>query len=178
MNSSINLLQQKDEHLIKKRKKVKILRTTAGILLGLVAAFSIIIFILNIQFSVSSIKKEQNSVINSISALKEKAAKLILVNDRIKGISEILNKRKNYSNLIEAVLESVPGETKVTSLELNKETVKTTIASKSLLSINSFLDIMIQHSQRKKIINNLTIKGINVNTRTGEYSLSISAVIL
>ncbi|RJQ24929.1 hypothetical protein C4577_06680, partial [Candidatus Parcubacteria bacterium] len=121
MNSNINLLQQKDDQLIKKRKRVKILKLAAGISLSLVALFSIIIFILNMQLSVTSIKSEQNSIINSISTLKDKAAKIILVNDRIKGISEILKQRKNYSNLIETVLASVPSGAKITSLEINKE---------------------------------------------------------
>lgn len=178
MNSNINLLQQKDDQLIKKQKRLKILKLTAGIFLAVVAFFSIIIFILNTQFSVSSIKKEQNSVINSISSLKEKAAKIILVNDRIKGTSEILSKRRNYSNIIQTVLKSVPSEAKTASLDINKDTLNMTVSSNSLLSINTYLEDMIKLSQEGKLIKSLAIKGITVNLKTGEYNLSISTTIL
>lgn len=178
MNSNINLLQQKDDQLIKKQKRLKILKLAAGISLAIVAFFSIIIFILSTQFSVSSIKKEQNSVINSISSLKEKAARIILVNDRIKGTSEILSKRRNYSNLIQTVLKSVPSETKTASLDINKDILNMTVSSNSLLSINTYLEEMIKLSQEGKLIKSLAIKGITVNLKMGEYNLSISTTIL
>ncbi|HZJ18552.1 MAG TPA: hypothetical protein VFD45_02965 [Patescibacteria group bacterium] len=178
MNSNINLLQQKDDQLIKKQKRLKILKLIAGILLATVALFSIIIFILNTKFSVTSIKNEQNSVINSISALKAKAAKMILVNDRIKGTSEILKKRKDYTSLIQKVLNSVPGEAKTAGLDINKDSLNMSVSSNSLLSIDTYLENMIKLSQEKKLIKNLVIKGINVNFKNGEFILSVNATIL
>lgn len=178
MNSNINLLQQKDDQLIKKQKRLRILKIVAGSSLGVVASFSIIIFLLNIKFSVSSIKNEQNSIINSIASLKTKAAKTILVNDRIKGISEILNKRRDYSSVIQTALKSVPNGAKTTSLDINKDNLNMTVSSNSLLSVNTYLESMIKLSQEGKLINNLAIKGITVNLKTGEYNLSVSSTIL
>lgn len=178
MNSSINLLQQKDDQLIKKQERLKILKLTAGISLAVVAFLSIIIFILNMQFSVTSIKNEQNSIINSISSLKDKSAKIVLVNDRIKGISEILKQRKDYSGLIEKVLVLVPSRAKITSFEISKDTLSMTVSSNSLLSINTYLNDMIKLSQDEKLIKSLAIKGITVNFKTGEYNLSINATVL
>ena len=107
MNNDINLISNKDATLLKGKKRLKQIRIIAVISLVIVALISVIIFIINSQTSLSSIKKDENSTIQSISYLNKKAAKLAIVNNRLKDISDILKKRKNYTSAISTLLQQI-----------------------------------------------------------------------
>jgi len=101
-----------------------------------------------------------------------------MVNDRIKGITEILNKRKDYSIVSNSLLGLIPQGVVVKAFSLDKDNVKMSVSSSSLASINTFLNALITFSSQKKVIRNLVMEGIIVNTKTGQYVLSIGGTIL
>jgi len=178
MSNYINLIQNKDEEVTKEKKKIKILNFIAISFLTIIVLCAVIIFIISTQFSLSSIKRDQNAAIFGISQLKSKAGKLLIVNDRIKGITEILNKRKDYSIVSNSLLGLIPQGVVVKAFSLDKDSVKISVSSSSLSSINTFLNALVSFSSQKKIIRNLVMEGIIVNTKTGQYTLSIGATIL
>ncbi|PIP75067.1 MAG: hypothetical protein CO135_03250 [Candidatus Levybacteria bacterium CG_4_9_14_3_um_filter_35_16] len=178
MSNYINLIQNKDEEINKEKKRIKILNFIAASFLTIIVLCAIIIFIISTQFSLASIKKDQNTAIFGISQLKDKAGKLLMVNDRIKGIAEILNKRKDYSNISNSLLELVPQGVVIKSFSFDKDNVGISVSSNSLALINTFLNSLISFSSQKKLIKNLVMEGIIVNTKTGQYTLSIGGTIL
>jgi hypothetical protein len=178
MNNYINLVQSKDEIVIKEKKRVRILNFIAASFLTIVVVCAIVIFVISSQFSLTSIKRDQNQAIYGISQLKIKAGKLLMVNDRLKGISDISDKRKDYSTVSNYLVDLVPQGVSIKAFSLDKETVRMTVSSNSLLQINTFLNSLISLSSQKRIIKNLIMDGIVVNPKTGQYLLSVSGIII
>ena len=176
MNNDINLISTQDIS-IGKKKRVKIIRGIAISLLAFTAFVSILTFFLNSQVSLASIKKDQDFVLRSMSFLSSKRAKLDLVNDRVKNISEILSKRQNYLNTIRTILDKLPNGTSPTSLGVESDNILLTISSNSLSSVNKFLNDLIDLSIQGHILKNMTIESLTIS-KDGGYSLSIKAKLL
>jgi len=178
MSNNINLVSNKDEDSLKAKKRLKQVRAIAVISLAIVAFLSIIIFIINSQTSLEGIKKDENSTLQSISYLNKKAAKLAIVNNRVKDVSDILQKRKNYTSAINTLLQLMPPGLSTTTLELGKKDVTVVVRSNSLLLIDKFLNSMMELSAKKQVISSLTIENLVVNQKTGSYSLSLKTTLL
>ncbi|MCL5019480.1 MAG: hypothetical protein M1426_03240 [Patescibacteria group bacterium] len=178
MNNDINLISNKDAASLNAKKRLKQIRIIAIASLVVVALLSIIIFIINSQTSLSGIKKDQNSTIQSISYLNKKSAKLAIINNRLKDISDIMEKRKNYTNTINTLLQLMPPGVSTTTLELSKKDVVLIVHSNSLLSIDKFLNSIIDLSSKKQVISSVTIESLIINPKTGSYSLSLKTILL
>lgn len=178
MSNDINLVSGNNAAIEKEKKRLKTVRYVAVGALVLVALISILIFILNSQIGLASIKRDEGSTLQNISFLRQKAAKLAMVNNRVKDISEVLQKRKNYSETIKTIREQMPQDVYTVSLELDKKELLIIVNSSSLLSINKFLDNIISLSANKKIVRNVLIESLTVNNKTGYYSLTLKANVL
>ncbi|MCL6096445.1 MAG: hypothetical protein M1444_02050 [Patescibacteria group bacterium] len=178
MSNDINLVSNKDEAFLKEKRRLKQVRTIAVVSLVVTALASVLIFIINSQTSLSSIKKDENSTLSNISYLNKKAAKLAIVNERLKNISDILQKRKNYTNAINTLLQLMPPDVYTATLELDKNDVFLVANSNSLLSIDKFLNGIIDLSFKKQILGSVTIESLSVNAKTGNYSISIKSKLL
>lgn len=175
MNSSINLVRAQDRENLQRRKKIFILRAISITFISFVGIVSIILFILYARISVSSIKKEQALAAQNIVLQKDKLAKLNLLNDRLRGIKEILKERKNYTTTLNSLLEQVPVGATTSSLSINKSSVSLTVTSSSLLPINKFLNNIVDLYTKKHLIREIVIESLTVDTRSGTYSLSVKA---
>lgn len=175
MNDSINLVGAQETGNVRRHKRVFVLRVISLVFLSFVAVVSIILFVLNIRVSTSSIKNEQAFVTRNISLQKDKFAKLNLLNDRLKGIRQVLKDRKNYTATVNSILDQVPSGASASTLSINKDGITLTVASGSLLSINKFLNNVIDLSIQKRLIKDMVIESLSIDTKTGIYSLSIKA---
>lgn len=178
MNNDINLISNKDVASLKAKKRLKQTRTIAIVSLVIVTLLSIIVFIINTQTSLSSIKKDENSTLQSISYLNKKTAKLAIINNRLKDISNILEKRKNYTSAINTLLQLMPPGLSTTTLELSKKDVLLVVHSNSLLLIDKFLNSIIDLSSKKQVISSVMIESLTTNQKTGSYSLSVKTSLL
>ena len=178
MNNDINLISNKDASSLREKKRLKQIRTAAIASLIIVAIVSILIFIISSQTSLASIKKEENSTLTNISYLNKKAAKLAIINSRIKDISDIMQKRKNYASTINTFLQLMPPGVYTTSLELEKKDVALVVNSTSLLSIDKFINSMVDLASKKQMIDGVTIESLNINAKTRTYTLSIKTTLL
>lgn len=177
MNSNINLILSKEGQSFKKKKRIKLLNSIALGLLLVVAAVSVVLFILNTLNPLSSIKKDQLATINNIATLKERSGKLVMVNDRLKNISEINQKRKIFSSLIDYLI-SLLGDLKINFLEIDNKSISFSVTSNSLLEENQFLQKLIEKSSKKEMIKDLMIDSLTVNEKTGLYLLTLRATVL
>ncbi|MCL5434901.1 MAG: hypothetical protein M1405_00745 [Patescibacteria group bacterium] len=178
MSNDINLVSNKDEASLKEKRRLKQVRMIAVVSLVVTALVSVLIFIINSQTSLSSIKKDEDSTLSNISYLNKKAAKLAIVNERLKNISDILQKRKNYTNAINTLLQLMPPDVYTATLELDKNDVFLVANSNSLLSIDKFLNGIIDLSSKKQVIGSVTVESLSVNAKTGNYSISIKSKLL
>jgi type II secretory pathway component PulL len=176
--SSINLLRTEGKENVKQSKRKYFLRLISIIFLFFVAVSSITLFILANRLSPDSIKKEQDSVLKSITSQKDKQAKYALLTDRLLNINQILKSRKNYTNTLNALIAQVPDGVSTTAMSVDNGNVTFTVSSNSLLSINKFLTGIIDTVKSKHIIRDMTIETLTVDKTNGLYSLSIKAKII
>ena len=99
MYADINLAIKKDSHALQ-REQVKKIRLISFSILFLVAFASILIFLINLRFSVNSIRRDQDKAIQKITDNNQTAARIFLVNSRFSDIDFILkNRKKNNQTL-------------------------------------------------------------------------------
>ncbi len=177
MNSSINLVSNRNIQLEKGLKRIKAIRTIALISLIFVSAVSIIIFILNLALPLQSVKKDQQDTIASIALQHKKLATYTLISDRAKKLQGVISQRKNYASQVNTVLAKVPADTTIDALEIEKGKISIAVSSTSLLSINKFINDTVALGSEGKILKNVVIQGLSVNTSGGKYVLAIRADI-
>ena len=178
MGKDINLIAGKNEQQEKEKKRIKLFRGIAFLCLLVVLVLSVIIFIFNLSFSTDSIKKDQTSAINSIAALSKRSGRLMAIDERLNDISNILAKRKNYSQIISEILKKAPSDVKTTSIEVGKDGVSIYVSSASLVPLNDFLNNLLEMSINKQVISNLSLTGLTADEKTGKYSLSLKMTLL
>jgi hypothetical protein len=89
-----------------------------------------------------------------------------------------MGKRKNYVGATTAVLGKLPSDANADSMDIETGTFILTVSSASLSPLNTFIDDVVALGQQSKVIKNLIIKSLILNTKNGRYSLSIQADII
>lgn len=178
MNDPINLVKAQDKENFRRERKIFIFRIISLVFISFVGLVSIILFILYLRISPEAIRREQSQVVQSIAFQKNKLAKLNLLNDRLRGINQVLRERKNYTTILNSILSEIPQEARAQVLSINKSSVSLTVTSSSLLPLNKFLNNILELSENKKYIREMVIESLTIDSRTGSYSLSIKAKVI
>lgn len=179
MSKDINLVSIKDSGEIKHKKKVRLARIIAMVSLISVSALTASLFILSNQISLARIKSDQSSVLQGISSLRIKAAKLTLLNNRLNDTSEIVKIRHNYTTQVNSVLEVLPERATLKVLEIDEEDgFNVTVEAISLLSINEFIDGITEITNKKTTFTRLRVENIIFNEKVGIYSVSLKADLI
>ncbi|MBI2421138.1 MAG: hypothetical protein HYV38_03580, partial [Candidatus Levybacteria bacterium] len=120
---------------------------------------------------------EQDEVLVSIASQNEKAVGLNVVKERSGAISDILKSRVNYNEIIDLILSKKPIGLPTTSLSIDKDSVSITVSSLSLLLLNEYLSELVNISLTDDRLSNLSVETLSANQSSGEYSLSIKALL-
>ena len=177
MSNDINLISHQDDQSLIEKKRLKIIRNISFVFGGVLILFAIIIFIANAAFSTSGIKNQQESAINQMGMLKDRSAKLFVVNNRIINISRIIKERNNYSS-INSLTKLVPTDVKLNNLSFDKDNISMTVISSSLLPLDGLINKLLEKIAKKEIIKSLTISSLTINQKNGNYYLSMKAEFL
>lgn len=175
-NTSINLLSHIDKDSEKQKRVIKIFNIIAVVILVFVGLSAIIVFFLNRQFSLSSLKTKQKEVAQKIAVMHKKEAKLIVINNRLKTISEILAKRPNFYKIINDVLEKVPPEVSIDKLTIDNNKISLSASSNSLLFVNNLIDNLTVLAKKKEITS-LILNSLSLNQKTLRYSVLLEGVL-
>lgn len=175
MINDINLLVGKDANYLRQKKLLSLARLIAFVSLGIVALFSVIVFFLNSQFSPTLVKREEDAVLQSLSTLGKKQAKLFIVNNRIQNITTVLNSRVDYYKILSLILGKVPTEVSIDRIEVDKKKISLMISSSSLIPINTLINNFVDMVRKKEIITSLVLNSLTLSAKTGRYSISLSA---
>jgi|SRR3989344_1846720 len=175
MKNDINLLLRTKTDQTKKSKLSHLLRLTSVVSIAAVLLTSFILYILSRQLSLEPIKVRQNAVINNINFLKNKQAKLIVINAKLDDVSQIMTKRPRFDSDIQTILPKVPSGVASRSLTLGKQRLTFRVESNSLKNINDFINNFAQMAKSKSLIKDLTLGGIGLDPTSGNYSLSVEA---
>ena len=178
MNTNINLLLRKDEETLKRQRKIKKLNLLAVSFLIAIGALSLLIFLLIQIINPSSVKKEQDETLRKISAYQTQQAKLLILENRVNNISEILNKRKDLSKVIQTILTKTPDRVFIESLEADGKSVIMTAQSSSLSSIGDFINNLTDMVRKKDLIDALTINALIFDEARNSYQISLTANLI
>ncbi|MDO8460959.1 MAG: hypothetical protein Q7S38_00800 [bacterium] len=173
--NEINLLPHVRESLVKSQRAVRIIRLISAVFLFLTAASSLGLFFLNLSSPLSSLKQEENKLLSELSLHKEKMENMLVAKERLKYISGILAKRRNYETEIELITSQLPSQVTVDSFSASQNAITITASSDSLFSLNKFTDHLTDITLNKKIFDKVSFDNLVFDGTNSKYSLSIKA---
>lgn len=150
MYADINLATKKEKNT-PKNKQVDLLKRASFIILFVVASLSVIVFLLNLRFSVASIKKQQKAAIQNLSTYDQTAIKIFLLNSRLSDISSILNSRVKYNDSVGKIIFSATSSMTIEDFSVSKKKLIITVLSPSLIDLNDFLNSILSYSTSKEV---------------------------
>ena len=182
MNSDINLLANRDKEQFQEGSRVRKARFAAFFALLFVAFSSIASFLLIRSYA--KVADEENSLLQKTSLLHDKEVKLLIVNDRLKYISEILQRRiayaqatKTLAQTTKTLLDKIPTEIATEDFRISKESVAISLSSSSLISLNTVIKNFTDMAKHKEILKSLTMESLILATQTGKYLLTLKGGI-
>ncbi len=177
MSNSINLVTLKNNQLLGEEKWLKIARASALISMIFVASIAILVFVVNLTIPIQSIRNSEQATLADIAALHNRLATYYLTKDRANNLSNIISKRKTLPTSTNEIFNLVPPELSIKSFDADAKNISIVVSGNSLLPINKFIDDVITASRKGKIIKNVSIQELSVDTKHGSYSLSINGKI-
>ncbi len=175
MNTNINLLLHADEETLRKRKRIKTLNFIAIAFLVGVGAISLFIFLMIQAVNPSSIKKEQNAIIEKISRFQDKQIKLFVLNSRIGSVEKVLEKRIDLSKVLSGLLARMPSRLFIEDMEINDKAVVATVSSTSLLTIGELINNLADMVRKKEIISSLVLNTLVFDESKNSYQVALTA---
>lgn len=157
MSANINLISRTSLEDSKTSRQKK-LKNYSFILLFLVGFASLLIFLINYRFSVNYVRKQQQDLIKKISIYDETALKIILLNSRLSEISQVLSDRPKNTGLVREIVKGQTGSLVMDEFSLDASGITVKLSSRSLLSLNEFLNNLL------KLIQSKSISSININS--------------
>src|SRR3989344_7852835 len=106
MSIDINLASKTSES--SKDALLRKTKTISFIILFAVGLLSLVLFLVNLRFSANYVKREQNKLIEDLSAYDETASRIFLLNQRLSNISSILSLRKKHHEKADKIVEKIP----------------------------------------------------------------------
>lgn len=173
MNSAdINLVNVGGIPTPKNSKAVK-LKIIAVAFLIFVGAMAVILFILDFYSPLNSIKKEQDQILTSISSQNDKAAKLSIVNERAVAINKLKTERTDYLGVLDIAISNLSSGVRTAGLSVDKASVAITVSSDSLLSLNNFLNGVLDESKKNDSIKSVSMESLTATDVSNIYLMSV-----
>ncbi|MBI2033242.1 MAG: hypothetical protein HYT10_02135 [Candidatus Levybacteria bacterium] len=176
--SDINLLPKNQGILVSKEHGIRVVRFIAFGILSFVVFFSLILFIIRIQSPLTSLKKQEASLLSTLTLSNTKMAKHLIIVDRLTTISTVLGKRPQLDTIVSAFLSKLPPNVTLISLQITLTKVQITGTSDSLLDINTFLNNLVLMVTKKEIIGRLVLQGLSFDAKKGTYNFILEATLL
>lgn len=179
MNEGINLLDpnRKGENLMPERR-MRLIRLVAVGMLFLVSVSAVILFILVSLSPLPELKRQEQSLRLTLSESSNDMVKLALLDERTESIAALLKDRKSYEQTLSLLQAKLPQNAKITSIRIDDNTLIVTVDSRSLTSLDTFLNGMIGYVQQKKGFSQVTLTSLANDTVRNDYSLTVSLLML
>ncbi|MCL5439265.1 MAG: hypothetical protein M1268_04775 [Patescibacteria group bacterium] len=178
MSENINLVANRRDESLKEKKSLKYFRIIAIFSLLSVFLFAISLFIFKTSLGLTSLKKQEDTLSANMASLSDKTVKLLLVQERIKNISDALKNRSDVNKILDLVTKDMPQNVSVNSLSIGKKKATLIVSSYSLYDINIFLENLQKMSENKKIFKRLIFDTLSIDDKNGKYSLGVSIDLL
>lgn len=178
MSTEINLLPRKTRAKFSQEQLLAYSKIGAIIACIITVSFAIVLFLLNRDPSLSQIQAQQQNILTQLTILHTKTAKDLIIVDRVKRITKILQSRKALEKDIDTIQSQLQTSLTVTSFALDDKHVLLTVSGQSLSPMGAFIESLTDDIQKKKFLKKITIQGIISDEKTGNFLLSISGDLL
>ena len=176
MSNEINLVLKEGVEELKQKRKLSRFRIAAVSSLLMVLVISLSLYLLKLNLG-SALEERKNSLLSQLDPLRNKEAKLKIVNDRLKNISIVLGTRKDISKIVDEILTAMPGEIFVENLEFEETSVTLKATSNSLVLIDDFINNLIDMAEQKRVVRILILDSLDFDEFQG-YSVSLNISLI
>lgn len=178
MSKEVNLISsRRKEESLSFRHATKIKRISY-VMLGICVLISIALFGLNSTSELGSLTSKESTLSQTLLSSKKKIIKIGLIRDRLSSISSLGNSQSSYNDVITSVSHALTSDSSFDSFELTKKNLTIIVSSSSLLSINSFLDFVIEKLNKKELFQKVTVSSLIGDIQTGKYILNMDITLL
>ena len=178
MQKEINLLPKRQVDFLQKESTSVGFRIIMVFSVIIVVCSFIIIFFLQRNYSVDAIQTQQAAITAKLSPLHGKIVQELTLNDRAKKITTILKTRAQLVNKMNLIQKQLPQDVAIDTLEISKTDVSLSVTSRSLTSLQKFIDALTDLVTQKKLLQKITIDNIMINQQSGTYSVTIRGILL
>lgn len=177
MSNDINLITKKAVKFesVPNDRLLIILRISSVVSLIVVVFSVLLLFLLRSQSALASLESQHKTLTSQISALHPRAAKYVLIKNRLQYISGLLDKRSDIEKMLSTVLQDIPQDVSISSLSVTKNSAVVTITSASLVSINTIINHFTDLALVNKLFATVGMDTLNFDTSSKLYSVSIKA---
>ncbi|HSX08908.1 MAG TPA: hypothetical protein VLF93_02035 [Candidatus Saccharimonadales bacterium] len=174
MNEGINLLEpNKKTTSTEFIKRLQLMRAVVVSLLFIVSVSSIILFILVILSPLPALKKQEQSLQETLALSRNDIVKYDLIKERTTSISKFLANRPKLDEEIGLIESKLTGGTAVTQIKIDTGGTTITVESNSLQDLDNFVNGMIDLVQQKKEFSKATMMDLTSNQNNGKYEMTI-----
>ncbi len=141
--------------------------------LFLVLLISTFVLFLNFISPLSSVKTEQAGILSQITAQQAKAAKLAIISERVSSITKVKTQALNYTDTMDVIFAKKPTDATLFGLDVDDTSLSVTLNSSSLLSLNNFLNSLIDATSSHKEIKSVFLDNLSVNNTASLFSMTV-----
>ena len=176
MSKEINLVLKEGIEELKQKRKLRRFRIAAVSSLIVVLVISLSLYLLKLNLS-SGLEERKNSLLSQLDPLRNKEAKLKIVNDRIRNISSIQGTRKDISKIVDEILTAMPEQMSIENLEFEETSVLLEASSNSLVLIDDFINNLIEMGEQKRVVRTMILDSLGFDELQG-YSVSLNISLI
>lgn len=174
MSSGINLVRGRQGGQLEKQKKIlKTVRTISALLLVFIVLLSVVFFLISAMSPINSLQDQEKKLTTDLLTSKNKAVKLLLIENRVKEISTIQSGTSHFDKTVSNITQAIPSSISVDSFSLDKTSLVLTAKSDSLYSIDLLLNNLSDMVGVGNFIEKITVKELVVDPESGLYTVSL-----
>lgn len=174
MSNDINLVNKTTSEGSKeiRLKKIRVISFSALII---VAIFSILIFLINLRFSVNYVVNQQNKLVEKLTAYDETKSKITTLNKHLSDINLILESRKKYNEVASKIIKNDTAPSMVyDEFNVKDGTINISVSSSTLQDFDKFLNHMVDLN-KKKTLKSVTLESLTFEENSAVFKMSILA---
>jgi cytoskeletal protein RodZ len=177
MNEQINLLQNSGGRSYAQLiTKLRLMRFIAVFALFIVAAFSIMLFLIIAFSPLPRLQQEEERLIATLNTgeYREKMDKYYYINSRLTDIDNLLRNRPEIITSYELVERIITPTMSIKFLDISESATTFTLASPNLAEMESAVTKLTQDAKADSKITSLTLSSIAYNAKENVYEMSVT----
>lgn len=179
MNEGINLLDPDKKgsstHFVHHIQKMRLF--VLG-LLFIVSVSSVILFTMVEISPLPQLRTQEQNLQQSLMQSQNDIVKLSIVNERMSSITSLLRTRPMLDQPLGLIEDKLSGDSTVTDIQSDDQTMTITVESPSLQSLDSFINGLVGYAQEKKGFSKVSLLDLTTDQVTNEYETTLNLSFL